>query len=714
MPSPATSEAPVAPAGQGDGPASYDRVPAYLAWLLSPFIWLDRQLNRLYGSAYNPLYRSGTWATAFLLLALASGIYLLIFYRVSAPYESVQDMVARPWLVGWVRSLHRYASDAAVVAVGVHILRMLAEGKTWGSRALAWLSGIVLVGIVLIVGFTGYVMVWDTQAQALALAGAKFMKQIPIFDREMGATFDNIAPPPTSFIFMNLIVHLLLPLFLFGVLWLHTMRVARAKWLPSRRVAIALGLGLALLALVVVAPLSARPSALIAQPTAKLDLFYGGWLLLAAWPSWVVWALVLGVSAFMIAVPWVVRPRAARRPPPSQHDEKHCEGCEQCVSDCPFDAIEMAPRTLGTGSKLVAHVDQGLCVSCGICAGSCSQLAIGPPDRSGHMQLIQIKSMWKSSPAAKCAVLHCRSGGFAAQLPSLEQKYGAIVPYGVECVGNIHPASVGQLLKHFPAVMVMACRPEGCQMREGAEVARARIFDQQNPSELSREAPIGWITASPGEHGRVERAYRAFARQRLGIQGGADGADAAPARPARVARVLAGGVVAAAGLALLAAGSHVPYGAPSAQAALKLNWRIQSPRLETCVEVSAEELAKKPIHMRQAKSCQRQSLAYELALAWRRVDGGDAPHAAATHDERLRVSPTGSEHNGALIVDLARRMAPGRYQVEVAFLPVKADAPAEAPRWREGYEVEIGANQAAFITIDRKTSAMTLAQPAVK
>lgn len=41
-----------------------------------------------------------------------------------------------------------------------------------------------------------------------------------------------------------------------------------------------------------------------------------------------------------------------------------------------------------------------------------------------------------------------------------------------------------------------------------------------------------------------------------------------------------------------------------------------------------------------------------------------------------------------------------------------AEAPPEAPRWRETYDVAVGANQAAFITIDRKTSAMTIARPA--
>ena len=49
------------------------------------FAPLDAWVNRLYGSAFNPLYQSGTIAVALLAILLLTGVYLLIFYRVGAP-----------------------------------------------------------------------------------------------------------------------------------------------------------------------------------------------------------------------------------------------------------------------------------------------------------------------------------------------------------------------------------------------------------------------------------------------------------------------------------------------------------------------------------------------------------------------------------------------------------------------------------------------------
>ena len=39
-------------------------------------------------------------------------------------------LTAQPWLGRWLRGLHRYASDAAVIAVVLHALRMFAQGRT--------------------------------------------------------------------------------------------------------------------------------------------------------------------------------------------------------------------------------------------------------------------------------------------------------------------------------------------------------------------------------------------------------------------------------------------------------------------------------------------------------------------------------------------------------------------------------------------------------
>src|SRR5690606_27562306 len=83
-------------------------------------------------------------------------------------------------------------------------------------------------------------------------------------------------------------------------------------------------------------------------------------------------------------------PATGVRPPPSVVDERLCTGCEQCSRDCPYEAITMVPRKDGRAG-LVAQVDDALCVSCGICAGSCAPMVVGPPGRSGRDQLAGVK-----------------------------------------------------------------------------------------------------------------------------------------------------------------------------------------------------------------------------------------------------------------------------------------------------------------------------------
>src|SRR5688572_10481636 len=56
------------------------------------FRWLSRLdafANRVYTSRYNPLYHSGAITIVLLLVLLITGLYLLLFYRLGAPYVSV-------------------------------------------------------------------------------------------------------------------------------------------------------------------------------------------------------------------------------------------------------------------------------------------------------------------------------------------------------------------------------------------------------------------------------------------------------------------------------------------------------------------------------------------------------------------------------------------------------------------------------------------------
>jgi heterodisulfide reductase subunit A len=51
-------------------------------------------------------------------------------------------------------------------------------------------------------------------------------------------------------------------------------------------------------------------------------------------------------------------------------DEETCVGCGQCVSICPYKAIELDPI------KKVAHVNEAVCEGCGGCAATCPSKAM--------------------------------------------------------------------------------------------------------------------------------------------------------------------------------------------------------------------------------------------------------------------------------------------------------------------------------------------------
>ena len=154
-----------------------------------PLAAADAFANRVYGSRYNPLYQSGTIAVALLLVLIVTGIWLVLFYRIGTPWESVARITGSPWTGRWVRGVHRYASDAAVVATLVHAIRVLVQRRTWGPRALAWLSGVVLLGLLLLCGVTGFVLVWDGFGRALAVETARVLDALPILSEPVSRAF---------------------------------------------------------------------------------------------------------------------------------------------------------------------------------------------------------------------------------------------------------------------------------------------------------------------------------------------------------------------------------------------------------------------------------------------------------------------------------------------------------------------------------------------
>lgn len=642
------------------GTAPRETAPAFARPLSAALAALDGLFDRAYGSRWNPIHQSGPLAVALMLVASATGVYLLFVYRIGAPYESMQRIQAEAWAGRWLRALHRYASDAAVAAVVVHALRAMAEGRTWGPRVLAWVTGLVLTAIMLVVGWTGYVLVWDAHGQMLGAAGARLFDSLHLLATPIGRTFSGDTAASSSFFFLNLFVHMSLPLGMALLLWIHTLRLARSRWMPERRVWVTVTCALTALALAVPATLGPAADGLTLGDRAAYDVFYTAWVPLATRLSpAAAWAVSLAIALLPLSVPIWWRPRREARGEPSHHNPLACTGCGQCAIDCPFEAIEMVPNTTGRGSQELASVNASRCVGCGLCAGSCDQLAIGPPSRDGHAQVRAVKLIAASADPQAFALVHCRHDGVGEQLAGrLRGRGHRVAMIETDCAGALHALAVQQLAALHRGVFVLACPPHRCRSREGVGLALERLLQGRHP-ELKHPLDATRVRFASGGAADLEALAAEFedlAREGAG-RARLSGFFGGTARSARgAAAAVATSAVLLAGTAWL---SQVPAGASPAHGAVRLAWRLPGQSWLDCRELSQAEIARLPAHMRKTRDCRTIHLRYRLR-AW--VDG-------EVRVDR-EVAPLGARGDRPLFVDEDLPAAPGDHRVQVEFTPV--------------------------------------------
>src|SRR5262249_40947448 len=154
--------------------------------------------------------------------------------------------------------------------------------------------------------------------------------------------------------FVIFFVHMLVPLVAGIFLWLHVTRLSRSRFLPDLRLSAALVGALVVWSLLFPAQASTPAKLLVEAPPHAID----GWFLLPLFPGrslgpaplWALFALSAGV---VMAIPWLLTRGRARV---AQVHAAACNGCERCYADCPYDAIQMVPRTDGLRYAAVAQV----------------------------------------------------------------------------------------------------------------------------------------------------------------------------------------------------------------------------------------------------------------------------------------------------------------------------------------------------------------------
>ena len=280
------------------------------------FLRLESALNSIFGTVSNPFYSLGAISYLMFWIVVVSGFYIYIFYDtgVEDAFGSVEYITHEQWyLAGIMRSLHRYASDGMILFGVLHMVRNFVFDRYRNFRWFSWVTGVALLWLVYIAGINGYWLVWDGLAQFLAVASAEWLDFLPVFSAPLARNFLESGSVSDRFFSLLSLVHIGVPLGIFGLIWIHTQRVPEAKTSPP--MALAVGLVLSMIVLALIHPaLSQGHSDLNSAPfVLNLDWFYlWTFPLLYSWGAGKLWALSGGVTAFVLLLPFLGRSRRGK------------------------------------------------------------------------------------------------------------------------------------------------------------------------------------------------------------------------------------------------------------------------------------------------------------------------------------------------------------------------------------------------------------------
>src|ERR1700738_468492 len=132
-------------------------------------------------------YIFGSGLVFIFISQVITGIFLALYYVPSADHaHTTVAYITKAVTAGsFLRSLHAYGSSAMVLVLLLHLSQTYIYGAYKGRRELLWLSGCVLLALILGMAFTGYLLPWDQRAYFATAVGTNAASEVPLIGESL-------------------------------------------------------------------------------------------------------------------------------------------------------------------------------------------------------------------------------------------------------------------------------------------------------------------------------------------------------------------------------------------------------------------------------------------------------------------------------------------------------------------------------------------------